>query len=100
MLYVDGVAHTADHTVALGKLIASCFVIRGAQLAVVRRLDGAFVVQVHTSAINFVCKKIGSYSTAQNKRLRTKCLAFFKALSPLLRAVDARDALKMYVVIC
>ena len=98
MLYLDGIVRTADHSVALGKLCASCFVIRGAQLSVVRRLDSAHVVNVHTGALNFVCKRIAAYASANNKRARNRALVFFKVLSPMLTALEARDALKMCVV--
>ena len=98
MLYLDGVTHDADHTIALGKLLASAFLIRGAQLAVVRRLDSANVVNVHTGAINFICKKIASYEASTNKnskKARNRCLMFFKVLTPLVNAVDSREALKV-----
>lgn len=97
MLCLDGMTPNADHTVALGKLFASCFLIRGAQLAVVRRLDAAYVVSVHVNAISFICKKLAGYEAAKNKKGRDKCLMFFKALSMMLASVDSRDSLKMCV---
>lgn len=84
-----------EQTVALGKLLAACVTIRGAQLSVVRRLDSKHVISIHTTALSFICKKIASLNSKQK---RSHALAFFKALSPLLNHIDPRDALQMYVV--
>lgn len=97
MLYLDGVARSEDHTVALAKLLSSSFIIRGAQLSVVRRLDSQHVVDVHTSALTWIGKRLGAYEAAKNKKARGKALAFFKCLTPLCAAVDGKDFLKMYV---
>ncbi|KAI0795779.1 hypothetical protein C8Q75DRAFT_747433 [Abortiporus biennis] len=94
-LYMDGIAHSEDHTIALGKLLATCFLIRGAQLSVVRRLDPKFIVEVHTKAIDWLGKRLSSYENANNKKAKNKCLPFFKALAPLCTAIDTRDSMKI-----
>lgn len=96
-LFLDGVSPSEEHAVALAKLLATCFVIRGAQLAVVRRIDSQFVVKLHTDSITWLCKRISAYDTAGNKRARNKSILFFKLLLPLLSSIDSRDSLAMWV---
>lgn len=94
-MFVDGMPTTEDDAVALAKLLSSAFLIRGAQLAVVRRLDSNFVVQIHMGLINWICKRITTADTAGNKKARNKNILFFKVLLPLLNSVDSRDSLRM-----
>ncbi|KAK7678058.1 hypothetical protein QCA50_018999 [Cerrena zonata] len=94
-LYLDGVAHTEEHSIALAKLLSTCFIIRGAQLSVVRRLDPKHVVEVHTSALTWIGKRLGAYEAAKNKKGRAKASAFFKCLTPLCAAIDGKDFLKI-----
>ncbi|KAI0074611.1 hypothetical protein K474DRAFT_1765478 [Panus rudis PR-1116 ss-1] len=95
MLFLDGIARSEDHTISLAKLLSSCFIIRGAQLSVVRRLDPKFVVEVHTRALNWLGKQLAIFEAAKNKKARNKCLAFFKVLAPLCTGVDTKDASKI-----
>lgn len=69
--------------------------IRGAHLAVVRRLDSQFVVDIHTTALTWIGKRLGQYEAAKNKRAVAKCLLFFKALPPLSATLESRDSMKM-----
>ncbi|CCM03065.1 uncharacterized protein FIBRA_05185 [Fibroporia radiculosa] len=92
-LVIEGIVHTEDHTVALAKLLASCLVIRGAQLSIVRKLDGPHIVKIHTTALSWIGKKLVTYESSKNKKARNRAILFFKALLPLLSSVDSRDAL-------
>lgn len=85
--------HTEDDTVALGKTLRACLIIRGAQLTVVKKLEGNFVANIHTSLLTWLTKRIAAYETAKNKKGRNKSILFFKALLPLLSTLDNRDAL-------
>ncbi|KAI0703063.1 hypothetical protein BC835DRAFT_1319789 [Cytidiella melzeri] len=95
LMTLDGITENEENTVALTKLLSTCFIIRGAQLAVVKRLDSQFVVNVHTSLLSWLFKRIAAYDTAGNKKARTQCISFFRVLQPLLNAVDNRDSLKI-----
>ncbi|KAH9934133.1 uncharacterized protein B0H18DRAFT_1207681 [Fomitopsis serialis] len=92
-LLLDGMVYTEDHTVALGKTLRACLIIRGAQLTVVKKLEGKFVVNIHTSLLTWTTKRIAAYENAKNKKARNKCILFFKAMLPLLSTLDNRDAL-------
>lgn len=94
-LVLDGVEHSTDAAVALAKLLSSCFMVRGAQLSVVGRLDSKFVVEIHTSLLTWIGKRLGTYESNGNKQLRATAAEFFKVLLQLLSTVDSRDALKM-----
>ena len=94
-LYLESVAHTGDHTIALGKALSACLMIRGAQLAVVRRLESKYVVNIHTTSLNWVGKRLAAYENEKNKKARNKCILFFRVLQPLLSSIDNQDSLKM-----
>ena len=94
-LYLESVAHTGDHAIALGKALSACLMIRGAQLAVVRRLESKYVVNIHTTSLNWVGKRLAAYENAKNKSGISKSLTFFKVLVPLSSTLDSRDSMKM-----
>lgn len=91
---MEGVVRTEEHAVALSKLLASSFIIRGAQLTVVRRIEGQHVVSLHTSSISWIWKRITQYDSG-NKKARNRSIVFFKLLLPLLTAVNSQDSLAM-----
>ncbi|KZT65182.1 hypothetical protein DAEQUDRAFT_716862 [Daedalea quercina L-15889] len=92
-LFLDGMVHTEDYTVALGKTLRACLIIRGAQLAVVKKLEGKYVVDMHTSLLTWITKRIAAYEAAKNKKARNRSILLFRALLPMLSTLDNRDAL-------
>ncbi|KIJ64745.1 hypothetical protein HYDPIDRAFT_28110 [Hydnomerulius pinastri MD-312] len=94
-LVLDGVVKGEEHTVGLAKQLASSFIIRGAQLAVVRRLDGQYIVKAHKELLKDIIKNISGYQTSKNKKRLNTAALFFKVLTPLLSAVESRDALSI-----
>lgn len=95
---MDGYVEDEYSAVQLAKLLSSCYVIRGGQLAIVKRLPPEYIVQVQTNLLNWVVKRIAAYQSHKNKKNLRKCLVFFKVLIPLLSSIQNRDALKMCVV--
>lgn len=69
--------------------------MRGAQLAVVRKLEGQHTVAIHTQLLGWIVKRLGAYEGNKNPKKDTAIL-FFKVLQPLLTPLDNRDALAMY----
>ena len=69
--------------------------MRGAQLAVVRKLEGQHVVSIHSQLLGWIAKRLGAYENNSNKRKRDVSILFFKVLQPLLAPVESRDALTM-----
>lgn len=96
-LVLDNVVADETNTVALAKLLASSFAIRGAQLSIVRRIDSQYIVQVHTTLLTWIGKRLAAYEKNKNKRARKTTILFFRALTPLLATLDSREALKMQV---
>ncbi|KAI0827388.1 hypothetical protein BC628DRAFT_1369278 [Trametes gibbosa] len=94
-LFLDVVVHTEEHAIALAKALSACMLVRGAQLSIVRRLDSKHVVDIHTTSLNWVGKRLATYDTAKNKRTRNKCITFFRVLLPLLSTIDNRDSLQI-----
>ena len=88
-------ANTEEHSIALGKSLSACLLIRGAQLSVVRRLDSKYIVEIQTASLDWVSKRLAAYEAAKNKKARTKCIRFFRVLLPLLSSVKQQDALTM-----
>lgn len=100
---MDGVVKNEERTVALAKQLATTFIVRGAQLAVVRRLDGRCVVQIHKDLLREAVKRVSACDKAQgqgskNRKRLTVTVAFFRGMVPLLKGVENRDALAMYVL--
>lgn len=94
-LYLDSVVHSEDHAIALAKALSACLLIRGAQLSIVRRLDSKHIVDIHTTSLNWVGKRLAAYETAKNKKARNKCITFFRVLLPFCSSIDNRDSLAM-----
>lgn len=96
-MFLDDVIHEDDHTVALAKALASCFVIRGAQLSVVKRLQSQYVVGVHLSSISWIIKRLANYAANNNNKMVKKGVLFFRSLQHLVSTIESRDVLQMYV---
>ncbi|KAJ3814593.1 hypothetical protein F5876DRAFT_62181 [Lentinula aff. lateritia] len=79
---------------ALGKLLSSCFLLRGGQLTILRRLDVQLLVEIHTSLLSWIIKQIGARPSSNSKDLKI-LLSFFQGLVPLVSAVQNRDALRI-----
>ncbi|KAH7915934.1 hypothetical protein BJ138DRAFT_1076400 [Hygrophoropsis aurantiaca] len=94
-LVLDAVVRDEESTVALAKQLSSTLMIRGAQLAVLKRLDSQYVIKIHTELLTWIIKRIGVYEHNKNKKARNNAVLFFRALTFLLPAVETRDALKI-----
>ncbi|KAG8986084.1 hypothetical protein FRB93_005518 [Tulasnella sp. JGI-2019a] len=92
-LYLDGRAPNEEHSVALAKaLSSSALLVRGSQLAIIRRLEGEYVVDIHNSLVSWIVKKIAQYEKNGNKLSRNSSLEFFKVLTPMLLSITKADA--------
>ncbi|KAL1948450.1 hypothetical protein VTO73DRAFT_12525 [Trametes versicolor] len=92
-LYLDAVVNTEEHAIALAKALSASLLIRGAQLSIVRRLDSKHIVNIHTTSLNWIVKRLATYETAKKKKARNKCIVFFRVLIPFCSSVDNRDSL-------
>ena len=101
-LVMDAVVKDEERIVGLAKQLATSFLIRGAQLAVVKRLDSRYVVKTHKDLLQEAIKNVSTYEKSKNKKRLTVSVSFFRALVPLLKGVESRDALAMcvYPVFC
>ena len=93
---MDAVVKDEERMVGLAKQLATSFLVRGAQLAVVRRLDSRYVVKTHKDLLHEAVKHVSTYEKSKNKKRLDVSVSFFKALTPLLKGVESRDALAMY----
>jgi cohesin complex subunit SA-1/2 len=71
--------------------------MRGAQLAVVRKLEGQHVIAIHTQLLGWIAKRLGAYESNKNQNKKESAILFFRVLQPLLAPLDSRDALAMYI---
>lgn len=92
---LEGEESSKEPSVALAKLLATCFVIRGAQLSVVGKIDPKSVVSIHTTLLSWIGQYIATYEKNGNGKQRNIAADFFKVLLPLLSNIESRDALKM-----
>lgn len=96
-LVLDGIVRSEEHSVALAKALSACFILRGAQLSVIRRLDSQYVVEIHTTLLTWISKHLAASEATKNKKSRTKAISFFRVLQPLLSSIESKDSLRMLV---
>lgn len=94
-MVLDGIVPDETNTVQLAKHLAPTFLLRGAHLAVLKRLDSQYIVQIQTSLLSWIAKRIATYEGNSNKKSLRVAITFFKALTPLLATIQSRDAMKM-----
>lgn len=94
-LVLDETVPDESNAIQLTKLLSSCFILRGSQLSIIRRLDSTYVVQIQTQLITWITRKLAGYISNKNKKQTKVALSFFKVLIPLINAVPSKDALKM-----
>ena len=94
-LVLDGLVRDDSNSVLLAKLLSTCFIVRGSQLSILRRLDNQYIVQIHTNLLSWIGKRIATYENNKNKKSLRAAIGFFRVLMPLLGAVQSRDALKV-----
>ncbi|KAF7329868.1 SCD domain-containing protein [Mycena kentingensis (nom. inval.)] len=94
-LVLDGLVPDGANAMQLAKHLAQVFVHRGAQLAVLKRLDITYVVQTQTTLLSWLAKRIAGYEKSKNNKSLGMATSFFKALGTLLVGVTSRDAMKI-----
>ncbi|KAJ7057080.1 hypothetical protein C8F01DRAFT_992238, partial [Mycena amicta] len=94
-LVLDGLVPDETNTVQLSKLLSQTFILRGAHLAVLKRIEMQYIVQIQTTLLTWIAKKIAHYESNKNKKSLRSTVTFFKALTPLLVGVQSRDAMKI-----
>lgn len=92
---LDGMVRDELNATQLAKLLATCFVVRGNQLSVIRRLPTQYIIQIQTNLLSWISKRLAGYAANENKKSFKSAIDFFRVLTPLLNAIDSRDALKM-----
>ena len=92
---LDGVVSDEGNTAQLAKLLATCFIVRGSQLSILRRLPSQYIIQIQTNLLSWIAKRIAAYENNNNKKSLKHAVAFFRVLVPMLGAIQSRDALKM-----
>jgi cohesin complex subunit SA-1/2 len=95
-LVLDGVIKDEGNAIQLSKLLSTCFIVRGSQLSVLRRLPSQYIIQIQTNLLSWIAKRIAAYENNKNKKSLKQAIGFFKVLVPLLGAIQSRDALKMW----
>ncbi|SGZ15754.1 BQ5605_C029g10698 [Microbotryum silenes-dioicae] len=93
---IGGEAKVSDEQlVAVGRLLATATAVRGAQLAIVRRLPADELVNLHTTALRYIIRKVGNLDQASKSTARNRAFSYFKALAHLLLGVEGRSALTL-----
>ena len=69
--------------------------VRGAQLAIVKKLPSEYTVEIQTTLLSWMLKKISVYESTKNKRGKASAIGFFKALQVLLVGIGQGEALRM-----
>ncbi|KAJ6612818.1 hypothetical protein B0H10DRAFT_2051218 [Mycena sp. CBHHK59/15] len=94
-LVLDGIVPDETNVVQLAKQLAGTFMLRGAHLAVLKRLDNQYIVQIQTSLLSWIAKRIAGFESSSNKKSLRIAITFFRALIPLLAVIQSRDAMKI-----
>ncbi|KAJ7507277.1 hypothetical protein B0H11DRAFT_1706223, partial [Mycena galericulata] len=94
-MVLDGIVADETNVVHLAKQLAPSFLLRGAHLAVLKKLDAQYIVQIQTTLLSWISKRIAGYESNGNKKSFRIAVTFFKALIPLLSGIQSRDAMKI-----
>ncbi|KAJ6588456.1 hypothetical protein B0H19DRAFT_207200 [Mycena capillaripes] len=94
-LVLDGIVPDETNVVQLAKQLAPTFILRGAHLAVLKKMDTQYIVQIQTTALSWIAKRIAGYEANSNKKSLRIAVTFFRALTPLLAVIQSRDAMKI-----
>ncbi|KAF7343491.1 Cohesin subunit psc3 [Mycena venus] len=94
-LVLDGIVSDETNVVQLAKHLVPTFVRRGAGLAVLKKLDAQYIVQIQTNALSWIAKRIAGYEANGNKKSLRVAITFFRVLIPLLAVIQSRDAMKI-----
>ena len=94
---LEGLVNDETESLALAKILAQTFVLRGMQLSILKRLDAQYIVQIHTTLLNWIAKRLKAYENNKNKKLKKTSILFFKLLVPLANGIEDEHALKMCV---
>ncbi|KAL8292902.1 hypothetical protein RQP46_000596 [Phenoliferia psychrophenolica] len=94
-IFLDAIDPSEDRLVAVSRVLSGAVVVRGAQLALVKRLRTSDHVQLHTDALAYIIKRYAVLRDAKKKDASTRVLGFFKALGNLLIGLDGQGALKV-----
>lgn len=98
-LYLNDSVDTEEHAIALAKLLASHFSIRGAHLTVQARLSSQHVSHILTGLSNWLIQKLKASEGKRDKEMTKKVSTLFRALVQLVLGLEPNDALKLYVVL-
>ncbi|KAF8717150.1 hypothetical protein AX14_012211 [Amanita brunnescens Koide BX004] len=94
-LVLDGIAQGEDNCIQLAKALSACLVIRGSQLSIVKRLESQYVIQIHTTLVSYIVKRLTAYEKNKNKKAFKLAMSFFRVLVPLLLSGQSRNALEI-----
>ena len=98
-LYLNDSVDTEEHAIALAKLLASHFSIRGAHLTVQARLSSQHISHILTGLSNWLVQKLKASEGKRDKEMTKKVSTLFRALVQLVLGLEPNDALKLYVVL-
>jgi cohesin complex subunit SA-1/2 len=76
----------------LAKMLSSSLVVRGAQLAILKKVEGRAVVNMHNRGIKVIFEKLEKDPDA-DLETQQKTLSLFKAWSQLLVSLEPREAI-------
>jgi cohesin complex subunit SA-1/2 len=98
-LFLNDTVDTEEHAIALAKLLASHFSIRGAHLAVQARLSSQYVSHILTGLSNWLVQKLETAEGKKDKEMTKKVSTLFRALVQLVIGLEPTDALKLCVAL-
>ncbi|KAK0498783.1 hypothetical protein EDD18DRAFT_1318874 [Armillaria luteobubalina] len=94
-LILDSVVPDETNVVQLAKQLASCFVVRGVQLSIVRRLDSEYIVQIHTNLVSWLGKRLSTYQSNNNNKSLKRTILCFRVLTQMLSVIQSQEALQI-----
>lgn len=94
-MFMDGQTDSVTPAVGLAKALSPVFVIRGAHLSITQRLASQHIVEIHSTLLTWIVKRIASYEASGNKKKKADSIEFFRVLHALLNTIDSREAVKM-----
>lgn len=96
--HLDSEEDSDEVLIAVARALVPATVVRGAQLAIARRLPSEDLARLHKQSLTYIVKRLAILGEDRSKsQMRNRAISFFKALAHLLIGVEPRAALHMCV---
>lgn len=94
-LFIESSDASEERVTVLARLLGNSLIVRGVQLAIVKRVSAVHQIKINVDCATWLVKKIASYESSKRLSQRNKAILCFKGMSHLVFGLEGRNALSM-----